>query len=30
MTASVSLRGVGRSFGATRALADVDLDLEPA
>jgi ABC-2 type transport system ATP-binding protein len=29
MTASISLRGVGRSFGATRALADVDLDLEP-
>jgi ABC-2 type transport system ATP-binding protein len=25
----VSLRGVGRSFGSTRALADVDLDLEP-
>jgi ABC-2 type transport system ATP-binding protein len=29
MTASISLRGVGRSFGATRALADVELDLEP-
>ena len=29
MTASISLRGVGRTFGATRALADVDLDLEP-
>ena len=33
MTAStgslISLRGVGRSFGATQALADVDLDLEP-
>jgi ABC-2 type transport system ATP-binding protein len=32
MTAStgslISLRGVGRSFGATQALADVDLDLE--
>ena len=29
MTGSViSLRGVGRSFGATQALADVDLDLE--
>jgi ABC-2 type transport system ATP-binding protein len=28
MTASISLRGVGRTFGATRALADVDLDLE--
>jgi ABC-2 type transport system ATP-binding protein len=24
----ISLRGVGRSFGATQALADVDLDLE--
>ncbi|MGA7053784.1 MAG: ATP-binding cassette domain-containing protein [Mycobacterium sp.] len=29
MTASISLRGVGRTFGPTRALADVDLDLEP-
>ena len=29
MSASISLRGVGRTFGATRALADVDLDLEP-
>jgi ABC-2 type transport system ATP-binding protein len=33
MTASISssirLRGVGRAFGATQALADVDLDLEP-
>jgi ABC-2 type transport system ATP-binding protein len=29
MTASISLRGVGRTFGATWALADVDLDLEP-
>ena len=33
MTAStgslISLRGVGRSFGATQALADIDLDLEP-
>ena len=28
-TASISLRGVGRTFGATRALAGVDLDLEP-
>ena len=28
-TASISLRGVGRMFGATVALADVDLDLEP-
>ncbi len=28
MTASISLRGVGRTFGATRALADVHLDLE--
>ena len=28
MTASISLRGVGRTFGATRALADVDLELE--
>src|SRR3954471_12400611 len=29
MTASISLRGVGRSFGATHALTDVDLDLDP-
>jgi ABC-2 type transport system ATP-binding protein len=29
LTASISLRAVGRSFGATRALADVDLDLKP-
>jgi ABC-2 type transport system ATP-binding protein len=29
MTASISLRGVGRRFGATRALADVDLDMKP-
>ena len=28
MTASISLRGVGRSFGTTQALADVDLDLK--
>jgi ABC-2 type transport system ATP-binding protein len=28
-TASISLRGAGRTFGATRALADVDLDLKP-
>ena len=28
-TASISLRNVGRAFGATRALADVDLDLRP-
>ena len=28
-TASITLRGAGRSFGATRALAGVDLDLEP-
>src|SRR5262249_43920588 len=28
-TASVSLRGVGRMFGATTALAGVDLDLGP-
>jgi ABC-2 type transport system ATP-binding protein len=28
-TASISLRDVGRTFGATRALADVDLDLNP-
>jgi len=28
-TASISLRGVGRTFGATPALADVDLDLRP-
>jgi ABC-2 type transport system ATP-binding protein len=29
VTASISLRDVGRTFGATRALAGVDLDLEP-
>ena len=29
MTASIRLRGVGRRFGGTRALADVDLDLAP-
>jgi ABC-2 type transport system ATP-binding protein len=29
MTASISLRGAGRTFGTTRALADVYLDLEP-
>ena len=29
VTASISLRGVGRAFGATRALAGVDLDLGP-
>jgi ABC-2 type transport system ATP-binding protein len=29
VTASISLRSVGRSIGATRALTDVDLDLEP-
>jgi len=29
VTASIRLRGVGRTFGATRALAGVDLDLEP-
>jgi len=29
VTASISLRAVGRTFGATRALAGVDLDLEP-
>ena len=29
MTASISLRGAGRTFGATRALAGVDLDLKP-
>jgi ABC-2 type transport system ATP-binding protein len=29
MTSSISLRGVGRRFGATWALADVDLDLDP-
>jgi ABC-2 type transport system ATP-binding protein len=28
-TASISLRDVGRTFGATRALADVNLDLKP-
>ncbi len=26
LTASISLRDVGRMFGATRALADVNLD----
>ena len=29
MTASISLREAGRTFGATRALAGVNLDLEP-
>jgi ABC-2 type transport system ATP-binding protein len=29
MTASISLRDVGRTFGATRALAGVSLDLKP-
>jgi ABC-2 type transport system ATP-binding protein len=29
MTTSISLRDVGRTFGATRALADIDLDLKP-
>jgi ABC-2 type transport system ATP-binding protein len=29
MSSSISLRGVGRAFGATQALADIDLDLEP-
>ena len=29
MTTSISLRDVGRTFGATRALAGVDLDLKP-
>jgi ABC-2 type transport system ATP-binding protein len=29
ISSSISLRGVGRAFGPTRALADVDLDLEP-
>jgi ABC-2 type transport system ATP-binding protein len=29
VTASISLRDVGRTFGATRALAGVSLDLEP-
>jgi ABC-2 type transport system ATP-binding protein len=29
LTASISLRDVGRPFGATRALAGVDLDLKP-
>ena len=29
VTASISLRDVGRAFGATRALAGVDLDLGP-
>jgi len=29
MSRSISLHGVGRTFGATRALADVDLDMEP-
>src|SRR5438045_8741325 len=29
VTTSISLRDVGRTFGATRALAGVDLDLKP-
>ncbi len=29
MSSSISMRGVGRAFGATQALADIDLDLEP-
>src|SRR6185437_11565418 len=29
VTASISLRGAGRTFGATRALAGVELDLDP-
>jgi ABC-2 type transport system ATP-binding protein len=29
VTASVRLRDVGRSFGSTRALSDVDMDLRP-
>src|SRR5918993_62419 len=29
MSSSISLRGVARAFGATQALADVDLDLGP-
>ena len=29
ISSSISLRGVGRAFGATQALADIDLDLEP-
>lgn len=29
MTASILLRGVGRRFGSTQALTDVDLDLAP-
>jgi ABC-2 type transport system ATP-binding protein len=29
ISSSISLRGVGRTFGATQALADIDLDLEP-
>jgi len=29
MSSSISLRGVGRAFGATQALADIDLELEP-
>jgi|tagenome__1003787_1003787.scaffolds.fasta_scaffold20951933_4 ABC-2 type transport system ATP-binding protein len=29
ISSSISLRGVGRAFGATKALADIDLDLEP-
>ena len=29
VAASISLRDVGRTFGATRALAGVNLDLKP-
>ncbi len=29
ISSSISLRGVGRAFGATQALAEIDLDLEP-
>ena len=28
-TASINMRGVGRTYGATVALADVNMDLEP-